>query len=297
MTPELAHQYARVNGIRMHYVTAGAGPPVLLLHGFPEFWYAWRNQIPALAERFTVIAPDLRGYNETDRPNWGYETDVLVADVVGLLAALGHERAAVVGHDWGGALAWFTAMAHPQRVARLAVLNCPHPAIFGQALRTNPRQLLRSWYMGFFQLPFLPEMMLSADNYAAIDRIFRGAERRPGTFSDEDLAEYKRALSQPGALTAALNYYRAGWRAMERVVGDNVPIITAPTILIWGEDDLALGKELTEGTERYASDLAKHFIPNCSHWVQHEQSIRVNELLLDFLEPLRNGGDDVHAGR
>lgn len=286
MAPELAHRFARVNGIRMHYVTAGEGPLVLLLHGFPEFWRGWRRQIPALAEGFTVVAPDLRGYNETERPSWGYETDVLVADVVGLIEALGHERAAVVGHDWGGALAWFTAMGYPQRVERLAVLNCPHPALFAHALRANPRQRRRSWYMAFFQLPFLPEAMLSANNYAAVDQLFRGAERRPGTFSDEDLAEYKRVLSQPGALTAALNYYRSGGRAILGVARGEAPQIAAPTLLIWGEDDIALGKELTVGTERYAPNLSLRFVPNCSHWVQHEAAAEVNAHLLEFLGPL-----------
>jgi pimeloyl-ACP methyl ester carboxylesterase len=296
MTDGFDHRYVRVNDIRVHYVTAGEGPPVLLLHGFPEFWRGWRRQIPALAERFTVVAPDLRGYNETDRPLRGYETDTLVSDVAGLIAALGYERAALVGHDWGGALAWLTAMRYPQRVERLAVLNCPHPARFAQALRTSPSQLLRSWYMGFFQLPLLPEAFLSANNYAAIDQIFRGAERRPGTFSDEDLAAYKSALSRPGALTAALNYYRSGWQAIGRIVAGDVPPIEAPAMLIWGDDDLALGPELAEGNERYAPNLVLHRIPNCSHWVQHEQSDRVNELLLDFLEPLRERGGDTHPG-
>lgn len=211
---ELRHGEVHVNGIRMHYVTAGRGPLVLLLHGFPEFWYAWRHQIPVLAEHFTVVAPDQRGYNETDKPTWGYEVDVLVADALGLIDALGHERALLVGHDWGGAVAWAMAIAHPQRVERLAILNMPHPAVFARHLRTNPAQQRRSWYAGLFQLPILPELLLSAGNYAAIEQLFRGTSRL-GTFSDEEIAAYKHAISRPGALSAMLNWYRTlGRRGM-----------------------------------------------------------------------------------
>jgi pimeloyl-ACP methyl ester carboxylesterase len=154
------HHYIHVNGIKMHYVKAGQGERlVLLLHGFPEFWYSWRNQIPALSEQFTVVAPDLRGYNETEKPSWGYGIDVLVNDVISLIRELGYEKAIVVGHDWGGAIAWATAIAYPHRVERLIVLNCPHPSIFRKALRTNREQQGRSWYMGFFQLRFAPTTM------------------------------------------------------------------------------------------------------------------------------------------
>lgn len=280
---ELRHAYLQVNGIRMHYVTAGQGPLVLLLHGFPEFWYSWRKQIPALAEHFTVVAPDLRGYNETDKPSWGYEIDVLVADVVELIAALGHERALVVGHDWGGAVAWATAIARPHRVERLAILNAPHPAVFAEHLRTNRAQMRRSWYMGFFLLPALPELALSANDYAAVDQIFRGSTA-PGTFSAEEIDAYKDALSKPGALTAALNWYRAAGRQGTRGLYTGTRMqCEVPTLLIWGEGDIALGAEMVDDTRRYVPDLTIRRLPGVSHWVQHEAPEAVNRYLLEFL--------------
>ncbi len=280
---ELRHAYAEVNGIRMHYVTAGSGPLVLMLHGFPEFWYSWRKQIPALAEHFTVVAPDMRGYNETDKPAWGYEIDVLAADVLGLIAALGHERATLVGHDWGGAIAWATAIAHPHRIERLAILNAPHPVVFGRHLRRNPAQMRRSWYMGFFLLPMLPELAIRANGYALVERVFRGTTP-PGTFSDEDIAAYKAALSRPGALTAALNYYRAaGRRGARGLVASRDRRCEVPTLLIWGEDDFALSAEMVDETAEFVSDLTVRRLPGVSHWVQHQAPDEVNAALLEFL--------------
>lgn len=280
---ELRHAYAEVNGIRMHYVTAGQGPLVVLLHGFPEFWYSWRKQIPALAEQFTVVAPDQRGYNETDKPAWGYEVDVLMADVLGLIDALGHERAMLVGHDWGGAVAWATAIARPHRVERLAILNTPHPSVFLKHLRGNPAQMRRSWYMGFFLLPALPELAFRANDYALVERIFRGTTP-PGTFSDEEIAAYKDALSKPGALTAALNWYRAAGRQGTRGLFAGTGMrCQVPTLLIWGEDDIALGAEMVDDIPEFVADLTVRRLPGVSHWVQHQAADEVNAALLEFL--------------
>lgn len=280
---ELRHEYIQVNGIRMHYVTAGSGPLVLLLHGFPEFWYSWRRQIPALAEHFTVVAPDQRGYNETDKPSWGYGIDVLVADIVELIRALGHERALLVGHDWGGAVAWATAIAHPQRVERLAIINTPHPAIFAENLRSNPRQMRRSSYMGFFALPLLPELAIRANDYAVVEQALRSA--RPGTFDDEEIAAYKDALSKPGALTAGLNWYRAAARQGTQGLYSGTGMrCEVPTLLIWGDNDRYLGRELVEGTERFVPDLTVHHIPGASHWVQQEEPAQINRYLLEFFK-------------
>ncbi|HMQ33237.1 MAG TPA: alpha/beta hydrolase [Chloroflexaceae bacterium] len=280
---ELRHAYADVNGIRMHYVTAGQGPLVVLLHGFPEFWYSWRKQIPALADHFTVVAPDLRGYNETDRPAWGYELDVLVADVLELIAALGHERAMLVGHDWGGAIAWAAAIAHPHRVERLAILNAPHPAVFLKHLRDNPAQMRRSWYMGFFLLPVLPELAFRANDYAAVEQIFRGTTP-PGTFGDEEITAYKDALSKPGVLTAALNYYRAaGRRGARGLFAGPARRCEVPTLLIWGENDIALGAEMLDDIPEFVPDLTVRRLPGVSHWVQHQAPAEVNAALLEFL--------------
>lgn len=279
--------YIQVNGIRMHYVSAGQGPLLLMLHGFPEFWYSWRHQIPVLSPYFTVVAPDLRGYNETDKPTWGYELDVLVADVVELIRRLGHERAVVVGHDWGGFVAWALAIAYPHRVERLINLNTPHPALISQALRNNPRQIMRSGYAFFFQLPGLPEALLSANDYAAIEKALRGTATVKSAFSDEDIQVYKDAISKPGALTAALNWYRAAGRGGGRGLFQGTKMrVEAPTLLIWGEDDPALGTELTYGTEQFVSNLQIRYISHCSHWVQQEKPDLVNQYLLEFLADL-----------
>jgi pimeloyl-ACP methyl ester carboxylesterase len=283
-TPGLTHHYATVNGIRMHWAEQGRGPLVVLLHGFPEFWYSWRHQMPALAAAgFRVVAPDQRGYNLTEKPRGiaAYGMDHLVADVAALIRELGEERAAIVGHDWGGGVAWSFAARHPEMARRLAVLNCPHPAAMQRALRRNPRQMLRSWYILFFQVPKLPELAFRAQNYRAIEQAFRGMALRPGTFSDEDIRAYKSAAAQPGALTAAINWYRAAAREFRRM--QPLPAITVPALLIWATEDRALGVELTHGMARWVKNLTIRYIPRTSHWVQQERPEIVNRYLLEFL--------------
>ncbi|HEY0607587.1 MAG TPA: alpha/beta hydrolase [Herpetosiphonaceae bacterium] len=280
------HQWHTVNGVRLHCAVAGSGPLLLLLHGFPEFWYSWRHQIPVLAEHFTVVAPDLRGYNDSDKPARisDYTTPLLVEDVVQLIRSFGYERAIVAGHDWGGVVAWSTALARPDVVEKLIVLNIPHPRLFTQHLLTNPRQRLRSWYILAFQVPWLPEMVLRANNYQAIEEAFRGMAVHKEVFSDEVIAEYKRALDKPGALTGAINYYRASTRlASGRFWLDVDPVAKMPVMLIWGEQDTALGKELNQGLERYVPNLTKRFIPDASHWVQQDRPDLVNQCMLSFL--------------
>lgn len=275
------HEYAEINGIRMHFAVAGAGPLVLLLHGFPDSWSTWRHQIPALARRFTVVAPDQRGYNETSRPAWGYSVDVLVADVLELIAALGHERALLVGHDWGGAVAWATAIARPHRVERLAVLNVPHPAVFAEHLRSNPRQVRRSAYMGFFQLPLLPELALSAGDYAVLERALR---RDLGDrIGEAEVAAFKDAISRPGALTAALNWYRAAARQGARGLYAGTKMrCEVPTLLIHGDRDAFLGPELFAGNGRYVPDLRVRAVAGAGHWVHQYAPEEVNAELLAF---------------
>jgi pimeloyl-ACP methyl ester carboxylesterase len=258
-----------------------------LLHGFPQSSYAWRKQIPALAERFRVVAPDLRGYADSDKPPRvsDYRMPVLVDDIVGLVGELGEEQAHIVGHDWGGAIAWAVAQRWPEAVGRLAVLNCPHPALFQRALRSWSPQLLRSWYVLFFQLIGIPELILLRDGAAFVGRVLRNGTVRPGVFSDEDVLEYRRAFSMPGAATATLNYYRAIFRdALTGRTSDVSTIIHAPTLLIWAENDVALGRQLTNDMERlFASSLRIEYVPNTSHWVMEERPALVNRLLLDFL--------------
>jgi pimeloyl-ACP methyl ester carboxylesterase len=279
----LQETFITANGIRLHAMTQGSsGPLVVLLHGFPECWYSWRQYLPFLAEAgYRAAAPDLRGYNLSEKPKGiiNYQTPILARDVYELIHALGEERAIVVGHDWGAAVAWNVAMYFPQAVEKLVICNVPHPATFSQGLRTW-QQLRKSWYIFAFQLPWLPEYLMQRDLYRTLDQTMRGSAVRKEAFSDDDLRVYAEALGQPGALTAALNYYRAvvrwGWR---------VPVqpISAPTLMIWGEDDIALGKELTYGTEQYVPNLRIHYISHCGHWVQQEALDEVQRVLLGFL--------------
>lgn len=284
-TSDFEHHYVQVNGIRMHYVRAGHGPKlVVLLHGFPECWYSWRHQIPALAEHFSVVAPDMRGYNETDKPRDGYDIRSLVQDIVELIAALGYQQVFLVGHDWGGMVAWSLAITHPELVERLIVLNLPHPTLFMQAFRGNWQQIKRSWYMFFFQLPWLPEASIRANQHETIERAMRGTAIEKSHFTDQDMLFFKQAIAKPGALTAALNYYRALPKGSQGFYKGTGMRVLMPTLLIWGENDMALGKELTYGTERFVPDLRIRYIPDCGHFVHEEQPERVNQYMLEFLE-------------
>ena len=279
------HEQRLVNGVKLSCTIAGEGPLVVLLHGFPEFSYSWRHQLPALAEHFTVVAPDMRGYNESEKPAQvsAYRIPLLVEDVVQLIHSFGRERAFVVGHDWGGMVAWSAALRRPDVVEKLAVLNIPHPRILFQHLLTNPTQRKRSSYMLFFQLPRLPEESLRQDNFARLEQVFRRMAVYPDKFTDEVLDRYKQALAKPGALTGALNYYRAlGRRAGYDLVGPD-PVAQMPVLTIWGEKDRALGKEMLDGLERYVPDLTVRRIPDASHWVQQDRPDLVNRYLTDFL--------------
>jgi pimeloyl-ACP methyl ester carboxylesterase len=278
------HREAVVNGVRLHYVEQGQGPLVVLLHGFPEFWYSWRHQIPALAEAgFRVIAPDQRGYNTSEKPRGvrSYRVEHLVDDVAALIQHAGESRATVVGHDWGGAVAWAVPMLRPEVVDKLIVMNAPHRQAYNRELRRF-RQLLRSWYVFFFQLPWLPEAGIRFRQYRLIDNVLRREPKRPGAFSEDDIAAYKQALAQPGALSAGINYYRAAVRR-NPFASSMLRQIDAPTLLIWGEEDPYLGIRLTEGLQQWVPKIRVERIPNASHWVQIDAAERVNELMIDFL--------------
>lgn len=288
MAEPWAHREAIINGIRLHYVEAGPddAPLVVLLHGFPEFWYAWRRQIPALAAAgHHVVAPDMRGYNMSEKPPGvrSYAIDALVTDVAGLIAHTGATRATVVGHDWGGVVAWEAAIRRPDVVERLVILNAPHPGALLRAFRRNPRQLLRSWYAFAFQLPVLPELLFALGDYRVLRRVLRVQPARPGAFTDEDIQRYRDAFAVPGARTATINYYRAALRRDPRAVMAAITPVAAPTLLIWGLDDPYLGPELTEGLETWVPRLHVARLPGVSHWVQHDAPERVNALLRDFL--------------
>ncbi|MBF2046093.1 MAG: alpha/beta fold hydrolase [Elainella sp. C42_A2020_010] len=283
-TSQLQHEFIVSNGLRLHYVTQGEGPLMLMLHGFPEFWYSWRHQIPEFAQHYKVVALDLPGYNESDKPSdlSAYRLSELVQNVRGVIQGLGYDRCVLVGHDWGGAIAWNFAYAHPQLVERLIVLNLPHPAKFAAGLRT-PQQLLRSSYIFFFQVPLLPEWVVQTFDYQPIAAGLSNVAVNKTAFTAADLEAYKQAAAQPGALTAMLNYYRANFWQPE-LTSQNWGMLTTPTLLIWGEDDVALGKELTYGTEAYVADLTVRYIPQCGHWVQQEKPDLVNQYMREFLQ-------------
>jgi epoxide hydrolase 4 len=276
-----AELYVEANGIRFHCVAGGAGPLVLLLHGFPEFWYSWRHQLTALAARCRVVAPDLRGYNLTDRPASGYDVATLCEDVRGLIEALGEREAVVVGHDWGGAIAWSFAIRYPDYTRRLAIVNAPHPGTFLRSLR-RPAQLARSAYIAFFQLRGIAERAIARNDYAVVRRVFRAADPERRWLPDEDIERYVAALARPGALSAALEYYRQVLpRGLSAV--SPVRIIQAPTLVLWGDRDPALGPETVGGLEAWVRNLTVLRFPGAGHWLNQQEPERVNAALLNFL--------------
>jgi pimeloyl-ACP methyl ester carboxylesterase len=277
------HEFIRTNGITLHYVTQGKGKLMLMLHGFPEFWYSWRHQITEFSQDYKVVALDLRGYNDSDKPQAveAYAMKELIEDVKGVITELGYENCILVGHDWGGAIAWNFAYTYPEMVEKLIILNLPHPAKFQEGL-TKPQQLLKSWYIFLFQLPFIPESILQWNDYQAIAAAFQNMAVDKSAFTQEDLEAYKDAAAKRGALTAMLNYYRCIFQSLFKSQ-PQWGILNVPTLMIWGEKDTALGKELTYGTEAYVSDFRIKYIPNSNHWVQQEQPQLVNQYMHEFL--------------
>ncbi|OON67446.1 alpha/beta fold hydrolase [Hymenobacter sp. CRA2] len=290
MEHALEHHYVETNGLRLHVVQSGPvdGPLVVLLHGFPEFWYGWHRQIPALAAAgYRVWAPDQRGYNLSDKPGRvaAYAVPKLVADIIGLLDAAGRPQACVVGHDWGGIVAWHLAMQHPERVARVAILNVPHPAVFGRTLRHSGRQRRKSWYALFFQLPWLPEQLTRLNHWWAGRQALVGTSRR-GTFSHDDLRRYRLAWSQPGAMRSMINWYRAAARqGRQSIQGGRIEV---PLQLIWGRRDAFLEAHMAAESLHYCDQGRLTYFDKATHWVQHEEAERVNQLLLEFLGEAHN---------
>lgn len=282
---DLQHKQATLNGLSFHYVEAGdpMGKPVILLHGFPEFWYGWRHQIPVLAEAgYRVIALDQRGYNLSAKPKEvaAYATSQLAADVVALMDHIGAEKVCLAGHDWGASVAWSVATNYPQRLNKLAILNVPHSRVMARHLRKDFRQMTKSWYIFFFQIPWLPEFLLGLGDNARLAKAFRKSGHKD-TFSDTDMAEYRQAWRQPGALTAMLNWYRAIFRGGRRIAKEKIKV---PTLIIWGEQDIALRVELAHESLEFCEDGRLEFIPEATHWVQQDAPDKVNKLLLNFFK-------------
>jgi pimeloyl-ACP methyl ester carboxylesterase len=282
---ELRERFLDLPEVRLHIVEAGPaeGRPVLLLHGFPEFWWGWRRQIPALAAAGRrVVVPDLRGYNLSGKPTGirAYGLDPLTDDLRGLLADLGPEPIDVVAHDWGGAVAWWGALRFPERFARLVILNVPHPRVFRRHLLHDAAQRRRSRYLFYFQLPFVPERKIRAANFRPFRSIFQRSSR-PGTFTGEELDIYAGAAARPGALTAMLHWYRAAlWCPPERAPHE---LVLPPVEILWGEDDVALGAEMARESVPLCRNARLTYFPGVGHWVQHEAAEAVNRRLLELL--------------
>lgn len=266
------HRIREANGIDIHYVVAGPedAAPLVLLHGFPECWWAWRRHIGPLSETFRLLVPDMRGYNRSEKPAdvESYRLETLADDVAGLIDAEGYDSAHVVGHDWGGVVAFGVGHYRPTRLRRLGVLNAPYP----WALRAQftPRQALRSWYVGLFQLPAVPEWVLSAGDYARFERLFRETPVVDDAYTDADIRRYKRAWGRNGALRAMLDYYRAFGRQQIRALADTQSRrIEAETLLLWGERDRALGGHIPSAIGR-RTDATINRYPDASHWLHAE---------------------------
>jgi pimeloyl-ACP methyl ester carboxylesterase len=264
---------------------------VVLLHGFPEFWYGWRLQIrPLAAAGFRVVAPDMRGYNLSSKPDGvhAYDTDQLTADISGLIHELGAGSALLAGHDWGGSVAWATAMAHPEVVDRLAILNAAHPRKLSQGLH-HPGQLRKSWYFFFFDLPDLPEAVVHANHWHFFRHFLHDAHP---AYTPEEIERYIEAWSQPGAATGMINYYRSSVRTSPKKAEAALRQIKAPTLVIWGERDRYLGPELAEPDHDDVPNLDRvERLADASHWVHHDEAERVTQLLTDFFAPARPAGN------
>jgi pimeloyl-ACP methyl ester carboxylesterase len=290
----IRHEFAVVNGVRLHYARAGRGKLILFLHGFPEFWYAWRKQLADFSKDYLAVAPDMRGYNLSSKPAEveQYEIQHLAKDVVALAHHLCAERFFLVGHDWGGVVAWATAMAFPEAVEKLVIINAPHPVVFRRELQENPAQQQASEYMILFRSPEA-EAILSADNFANFREHLLGELLRKGHFTEADRREYLRAWSEPGAITGGLNYYRAAQAGPPDAahVGETfdltrkfpAPVLKMPVLVIWGENDPYLLTGNLKGLEEYVPNLKVERFPEATHWVVHEKPAEVNSLLRRFL--------------
>lgn len=272
------------NGVRLHVVEAGPrdGPAVILLHGFPEFWWAWHEQMARLAQAgFRVIVPDQRGYNLSDKPRdvSAYDVPTLTADIIGLMGQLGLDRAYLAGHDWGGAIAWTLAIDHPERFLKLAMFNSPHPFAWRDAEASPAEEESVTWFRLFFQLPWVPEVSSRFGNWWLLARSVVGTAR-PGAFSERDVDLYKQAWAQPGAFGAMVNWYRAAFRHPYRVAGDG--LVRMPVRLVWGMNDAFFAKRMLGLSARHCADATVVELPEATHWLLHEEPDRTSREMIDF---------------
>jgi pimeloyl-ACP methyl ester carboxylesterase len=283
---DLRERFIETNGIKLHVMEAGPldGPMILFLHGFPEFWYAWRKQVDYFADRgYLVVAPDQRGYNLSDKPQGivSYKIDELAKDIVGLVDAYGRKKIYLVGHDWGASVSWWVALKYPDRIMKLVILNVPHPKVMAKTMFTNPQQMQKSWYIFYFQLPGAVEKFASANNYAWPVQLL-ATTSRPGAFQTEELEEYRKAFMQPGAFSAMVNWYRAMVQTQQEPPKSFD--VTVPMLLMWGEQDIAMLAEMADESMAYCKQGKLIKFPDASHWIQHEEADKVNPLIEDFFK-------------
>lgn len=288
--------------IRIHYMEEkpeNAKELIIFLHGFSQFWYVWKPYLDYFSNRgFHVVAPDMRGFNDSDKPKTksSYDMKYLMKDVLDLIAHFGYEKAIVVGHDWGGSTLWELAEHYPEKIEAAIVINSPHRGAYAANIRKNPllnlRQSLRSWYIYFFQLPYLPEWVMRCCNFAWLEHNFRSWARKEDAFSDEDIERYKAALRKPGALTSTINYYRAntfgefGMGVVRASMGKKqFGQIHVPSLLIWGDQDPPLDIRLTDNMDGFFSGTFKSVhITDGSHWVLQEHFDRVCKEIERFID-------------
>jgi pimeloyl-ACP methyl ester carboxylesterase len=294
-SPMIKHDYAEVNGVRLHYASAGKGKLIMFVHGFPEFWYEWKNQLAEFGKDYLAVAPDMRGYNLSSKPAEveQYQVKYMVEDLRALAEKLGHKKFTLVAHDWGGAIAWAFAIAHPEYLEKLVIINAPHPGVFARELRDNPAQQKASQYMLFFRSPGA-EQALSANNYAQLVQAVLGEGLKSGAFTEEDKKAYIEAWSQPGALTGGLNYYRAARVGPPSGEGDKTGtsfapemaslMVKVPTLVIWGEKDTALLTGNLEGLDKFVPAVTIKRIPDGTHWVIHEKPALINGYIREFIK-------------
>lgn len=284
MTNDIEFEYIITNGITLHVAVTGPedGNLVILLHGFPDFWYGWRKQIEVLAEAgYRVVVPDQRGYNKSDKPKGkrAYVINELQQDIIGLITHFKREDTVIIGHDWGGAVGWHLTSTHPEFVQKFIAVNIPHMGVIPKVLLKTPSQLIKSLYMVFFQIPILPEKILSGRNFKNMTQVLKGSSQK-GTFKESDISEYKRAWSKPGALTAMLNWYRALPMSMKHISKEKNEV---PVKIIWGEKDQFLSKSLAEESLNFINAESVTWINGATHWVNQEEADIVNKEILEFI--------------
>lgn len=283
---DFRERFIETNGVKLHVMEAGPqdGPMILFLHGFPEFWYAWRKQLQYFADKgYLVVAPDQRGYNLSDKPEGvaAYKIDELAKDIIGLIDAYGRKQIFLVGHDWGASVSWWVALKYPERIKKLVILNVPHPKVMAKHVFTDTEQMKKSWYIFYFQIPGAVDHLAASGNYEWVIQLIT-TSANPGAFTSQELEEYRKAFKQPGAFTAMVNWYRAMVQTKQEPPKSFD--VTMPMILMWGEEDVAMLTEMADQSMAYCKEGCLIKFPGTSHWIQHEQAAKINPLIEDFFK-------------